>query len=169
MNATPIIFLVVAALTLVAAFLVVTVRNLIHAALWLVATLFGVAVIFVLLDAGFMATVQLVLYIGAIAILIVFAVMLTRRVMQDVGPQRNSNWWLGAIVAAIFFVAISSLLWRTGWPALPGGDVGDTVLALGRSLVNPDQYVIPFEVASVLLIIALIGSIAVALPGKQSE
>jgi NADH-quinone oxidoreductase subunit J len=52
---------------------------------------------------------------------------------------------------------------------LPGGDVGDTVLALGRSLVNPDQYVIPFEVASVLLIIALIGSIAVALPGKQSE
>jgi NADH:ubiquinone oxidoreductase subunit 6 (subunit J) len=66
-------------------------------------------------------------------------------------------------------VAISSLLWRTGWPALPGGDVGDTVLALGRSLVNPDQCVIPFEVASVLLIVALIGSIAVALPGKQSE
>ena len=169
MNATSIIFLVVAALTLASAFLVVTVRNLIHAALWLVAALFGVAVIFVLLDAGFMATVQVVLYIGAIAILIVFAVMLTRRVMQDVGPQRNANWWLGAIVAITFVVAISNLLWRTAWPALPLGDVGDTVLALGRSLVDPDQYVIPFEVASVMLIIALIGSIAVALPGKQSE
>ncbi len=169
MNATPIIFLLVAALTLAAAFLVVTVRNLIHAALWLVAALFGVAVIFVLLDAGFMATVQVVLYIGAIAILIVFAVMLTRRVMHDVGPQRNANWWLGAIVAIGFFVAVSSLVWRIAWSTSPGGEVGDTVLALGRSLVNPDQYVIPFEVASVLLIIALIGSIAVALPGKQSE
>ena len=93
MSATPISFLVVAALTLASAFLVVTVRNLIHAAVWLVAALFGVAVIFVLLDAGFMATVQVVLYIGAIAILIVFAVMLTRRVMQDVGPQSNANWW----------------------------------------------------------------------------
>ena len=169
MSATQIIFLVVGTLTLASAFLVVTVRNLIHAALWLVAALFGVAVIFVLLDAGFMATVQVVLYIGAIAILIVFAVMLTRRVMQDVGPQRNANWWLGAIVAIVFFGAISSLLWRTEWSVLPVGEVGDTVLALGLSLVDPNQYVIPFEVASVLLIIALIGSIAVALPGKQSE
>ena len=169
MNATPIIFLVVAGLTLACAFLVVTVRNLIHAALWLVATLFGIAVIFVLLDAGFMATVQVVLYIGAIAILIVFAVMLTRRVMQDVGSQSNANWWMGALVAIIFVVVISSLLWRTAWPALQGGDVGDTVLALGRSLVDPNKYVIPFEVASIMLIIALIGSIFLALPGKQSE
>ena len=169
MSATPIIFLVVAALTLASAFLVVTVRNLIHAALWLVAALFGVAVIFVLLDAGFMATVQVVLYIGAIAILVVFAVMLTRRVMQDVGTQRNANWWLGAIVSIVFFAAISNLIWGTGWSALRGGEVGDTVLALGLSLVDPNQYLIPFEVASVLLIIALIGSIAVALPGKQSE
>ena len=93
MSAAQIIFIVVALLTVATTFLVVTVRNLIHAALWLVATLFGIAVIFVLLDAGFMATVQIVLYIGAIAILIVFAVMLTRRVMQDVGPQSNENWW----------------------------------------------------------------------------
>ena len=168
-SAAQIIFLVVALLTVLTAFLVVTVRNLIHAALWLVATLFGIAVIFVLLDAGFMATVQVVLYIGAIAILIVFAVMLTRRVMQDVGSQSNEKWWLGTIVAAVFFAAVSTLLWSTGWPALPGEVVGDTVLALGRSLVDPNQYVIPFELASVLLIIALIGSIALALPGKRSE
>jgi len=168
-SAAQIIFIVVALLTVATTFLVVTVRNLIHAALWLVATLFGIAVIFVLLDAGFMATVQIVLYIGAIAILIVFAVMLTRRVMQDVGPQSNENWWLGTIVAAVFFAAISTLLWSIRWPALPGAVVGDTVLALGRSLVDPNQYVIPFEVASVMLIIALIGSVTLALPGKQSE
>ena len=147
----------------------VTVRNLIHAALWLVATLFGIAVGFVLLDAGFMATVKVVLFIGAIAILIVFAVMLTRRVMQDVGPQSNENWWVGAIVATVFFAAVSTLLWSTRWTELRVEVVGDTVLALGQSLVDPNQYVIPFEVASILLIIALIGSIALALPEKQSK
>ena len=59
--------------------------------------------------------------------------------------------------------------WITEWPTLPEGDVGDTVLILGKSLVDPSKYVVPFEIASVLLIVALIGSIAVALPSKESE
>ena len=116
-----------------------------------------------------MATVEIVLYIGAIAILIVFAVMLTRRVMEDVGPQRTNTWWFGAILAILFFASASTLIWLTQWPTLPEGDVGNTVLILGKSLVDPSKYVVPFEIASVLLIVALIGSIAVALPSKQSE
>jgi len=164
-----ILFILFALATLVAAYLVVTVRNLIHAALWLVASLLGIAAIFVMLDASFMATVEVVLYVGAIAILIVFAVMLTRRVMEDVGSQRTDNWWFAAILSGLFFASTSILIWFTKWPNLPEGDVGDTVLILGKSLVDPNKYVIPFEVASVLLIVALIGSIAVALPSKQSE
>jgi len=164
-----IFFILFASATLVAAYLVVTVRNLIHAALWLVASLLGIAAIFVMLDASFMATVEVVLYIGAIAILIVFAVMLTRRVMEDVGPQRTNTWWFGAILSVLFFASTSVLIWITEWPTLPEGDVGDTVLILGKSLVDPSKYVVPFEIASVLLIVALIGSIAVALPSKESE
>jgi NADH-quinone oxidoreductase subunit J len=92
MTVLQIIFILVAAMTLGAGLMVVTSRNLIHAALWLVMALFGVAVIFGLLQAGFFAVVQVVIYIGAIAILLIFAIMLTRRVMQDSGPRFNENW-----------------------------------------------------------------------------
>ena len=88
---------------LAAAFVVlgsaVMTRNLVHAALWLIVTLFGVAVLYAILDAGFLAVVQVVIYIGAIAILFIFAVMLTRKEMRDRGEQQNQGWWLGAIVA----------------------------------------------------------------------
>ena len=78
MDATQFIFIVTAALIVASAVMVVTTRNLVHAALWLIAALFGVAVIFILLEAGFLAVVQVVVYIGAIAIMFIFAVMLTR-------------------------------------------------------------------------------------------
>ena len=107
MSAEQIIFLVIAAITLIAGLSVVTSRNLIHSALWLILTLAGIAVFYVLLDAGFFAVIKVVVYIGAIAILFIFAAMLTRRVMQDSGPQSNSNWWLGALVAVLLFAGIA--------------------------------------------------------------
>src|SRR4030066_1144462 len=110
MTAEQIVFLIVAAVTLVAGLSVVTSRNLIHSALWLILTLSGIAVFYVLLDAGFFAVIQVVVYIGAIAILFIFAAMLTRRVMQDTGPQSNTNWWLGAVIAALLLVGIVFVL-----------------------------------------------------------
>jgi NADH-quinone oxidoreductase subunit J len=71
--------------TLGSGLMVVTTRNLVHAALWLVSTLFGVAVTYALLNANFIAVVQVVVYIGAIAILFIFAVMLTRKDLRDNG------------------------------------------------------------------------------------
>src|SRR3972149_8823050 len=96
---TQTIFSILALVTLLAAVMVVRTRYLVHAALWLVVTLFGVAIMYVLLDAGFFAVAQVLIYIGAIAILFIFAVMLTRRIMQDSGPQQNTNWWLALLVA----------------------------------------------------------------------
>lgn len=162
MNISQIIFLVVAAATLVSAMLVVTTRNLVHAALWLIVTLFSVAVIFVLLEAGFMAVVQVVLYIGAISILIIFAVMLTRRAMSDDVIQTNSQWPLSLVAATVAFIALAGLLNMTRWPGLPAVDLSASLTQLGLALVKPDQFVLPFEVATVLLLIALIGSITVA-------
>ena len=82
-----IFFLIVALITLVSAVMVVTVRRMMHAALWLILSLFGVALFFAMLDSAFFAVVQLIVYIGAIAILVIFAVMLTRRVMDDQGDS----------------------------------------------------------------------------------
>src|SRR5512140_2168474 len=98
MTGVQIIFLIVAAVILGSAILVVTTRNLIHSALWLIVTLFGVAVLYAVLNAGFLAVVQVVIYIGAIAILFIFAVMLTRTDLRDRTPQLSRAWWLNLIL-----------------------------------------------------------------------
>ena len=86
--------------------MVVSSPNLIHSAFWLIASFFGVAVIFVLLQAGFLAVVQVVIYIGAIAILMIFAIMLTRKIAKDSGPRFNENWGWAAGIALIVFAAM---------------------------------------------------------------
>ena len=169
MTGEKIIFLIVAMLTLISALRVVTTGNLVHAALWLVATLSGVAVIFALLQASFLAVVQVVVYIGAIAILFIFAVMLTRKEMRDRGPQLNKNWWFGALLAAVTFGGLFFLLqsWSgmgTSAAALPSDF--DAVSLLGNALTSPTGYVLPFEVASVLLVAALVGAVYVAFNRK---
>jgi len=149
MTAMQVVFLVTAVVTLGGAVMVVTARNLVHAALWLILTLFGVAVMFALLNAPFFTVVQVVIYIGAISILMIFAIMLTRRVMQDSGPQVNPGWWMSILLALLLFGGV------------------DPLLALGKALVSPDGYVLPFELASVLLLAALIGAIVVAWEKKS--
>ena len=165
MTGEQIIFILVALFTLGSGFMVVTTRNLVHAALWLVSTLFGVAVTFALLNASFLAVVQVVVYIGAIAILFIFAVMLTRKDLRDQGPQHNPGWWFGALLAVLVFAGLFFLL--QGWDGLsktaadiPAGF--DAISELGNALVSPDAYVLPFEVASVLLVAALVGAVYVA-------
>jgi NADH-quinone oxidoreductase subunit J len=169
MTGAQIIFLVVAFFTLGSGLMVVTTRNLVHAALWLIATLFGVAVLFALLNASFLAVVQVVVYIGAIAILFIFAVMLTRKELRDQGPQLNKNWWFGALLSVVTFVGLFFLL--QGWSGLSKTAAVfpsdfDAVTALGNALVSPDAYVLPFEVASVLLVAALVGAVYVAFNRK---
>jgi NADH-quinone oxidoreductase subunit J len=171
MTSSHIIFLITAAATLGAAIYVVTARNLVHAALALIATFFGVAILFVLLQAGFLAAVQVVLYIGAIAILIIFAIMLTRRVMEDTGPQTNRLWGISAGLAVIAFGAllaafrlVPALQQVNTAVAVPAPDAA--LAALGLSFVDPNQYLLPFELASVLLLVALIGSIVIAADRK---
>ena len=172
MTGEQITFLVVALFTLGSAFMVVTTRNLVHAALWLVSTLFGVAVAYALLHANFLAVVQVVVYIGAIAILFIFAVMLTRRDMRDQGPQHHGNWWFGALLALLAFVGLFFLLqsWSgmtTTAADLPAGF--DSVAELGNALVSPEAYVLPFEVASVLLVAALVGAVYVAFNPRSGD
>jgi NADH-quinone oxidoreductase subunit J len=167
-----IIFLLTAAVILVSAFMVVTTKNLVHAALWLIVALFGAAVLFATLNASFIAVVQVVVYIGAIAILFIFAVMLTRRTMSETGPGLNRGWWLSALIAVVTFGGLVWLL--QGWDgfAKPAPDLAsgfDSLPMLARALVSPDAFVLPFEVASVLLLAALVGAVYIAFQKKGEE
>jgi NADH-quinone oxidoreductase subunit J len=169
MTALQVLFILSAAVILGSALMVVTVRNLIHAALWLIVTLFGVAVLYAMLNASFLALVQVVVYIGAIAILFIFAVMLTRKEMRDRGPQLNRTWWLAGIIGLLTFGGLAWLLsnWSGFWKTagvIPTG--ADTMRDLGVALVSPNAYVLPFEVASVLLLAALIGAVYLAFNRK---
>lgn len=170
MSGLQIIFILVAAVTLISAVMVVLVRKMMHAALWLVLTLFGVAAMFATLQASFFAIIQVLVYIGAIAILIIFSIMLTQRVLEEAGEQIVRRWWLPALVALVLFGLIASALslWRgfsTPLTELPAG--AENVMELGKALVDPAGYTIPFEVASVLLLAALVGAIYVAVDRKE--
>ncbi len=180
-----IIFILISMFTLIMAWVVVSNHNLFHAALALMAAFLGVAGLYVLLDAGFLAAAQLLVYIGAISILIIFAIMLTRRMMQTGESPFNSQPALGGFTAVSVFAIIAFVFWRASqlplgavpghWMTLrPEGDAVnlqllDSVNALGSSFVNPDDFVLPFEVASVLLLAALIGSIWIAWPKTEDE
>lgn len=164
-----IVFLITAAVTLSAAVMVVSSRKIMHSALWLVLTLVGVAVAFALLEARFFVVVQVIVYIGAIAILVIFAVMLTRRVMQDEGRQLNKSWWVAALVALVFFVTLIFVM--SGWDGfmtqtrtVQAG--GENLVQFGQALVDPNAYMIPFEVASILLLAALIGRYSLPWKGR---
>jgi NADH-quinone oxidoreductase subunit J len=167
------IFLLLGLITFLSAVMVVVSPQLIHAGLWLVLTLAGVAGLFVLLEAPFLAVVQVVIYIGAIAILIIFAIMLTRRMLREDGRQLN-NLWAGAVtVSLILFTVLTFLVLQE--PSLAAGseplqaETAVLLQDLGRSMVDVDRFIIPFEVASILLLAALIGAIYVARPMMASE
>jgi NADH-quinone oxidoreductase subunit J len=165
MDPLQIIFILIAAVVLVAAVLVVTSRNLVHSALWLILSLFGVGGLYVLLNAGFFAVAQVLIYIGAISILFIFAVMLTRKMMKDTGPFVNSNWWLASLIAVLFFTGLFWMFrdWDMFSLRMPSlSDEAGTIAQLGQALVSPNAYLLPFELASVLLVAAMIGAIYIA-------
>jgi len=158
-------FFVFTILTLGGAIGVVTNRNLFRGTIWLMLSLFGVAGYFVLLSAPFLAAVQVLVYIGAIAILFTFAVMLTRSLTQL--NIRFNRLWSNAIAAALLFVALLvGVIWPV-WGSNPDmqqpiSDAVATTTDLGLALVDGNQFVLPFEVASLLLTAAMIGAIVIA-------
>ncbi len=154
-------FFVMAAITLIGGILVATVRNVMHAALALIVCFFGVAGIYVLLEAGFVAVVQVLVYVGAIAVLILFAIMLTRGLMTRTTGPENGQWIAAGGIAVLLFAALFFVAIGTNWPdKAPIQITGDLVPKIGAELVG--TYVLPFEIASLLLLAALIGAIVIA-------
>lgn len=176
-----IIFFILTAIILTSAIAVVTLRNLFHAALALMASFLGVAGIYVLLEAGFLGMAQLLVYIGAISILIIFAVMMTRRMMQTQETPYNAQViaaLIGTLIAMVILFAVISRLYPltpsvdtllSSAPQVDPAMMESSVARLGRAFVSADAYVLPFEIASVLLLAALVGSIFIAWPRSGEE
>ena len=162
MTILQVMFILAGLMTVAGGLYTVLVRNLFHAALGLIVALAGVAVLYGLMEANFLAAAQVLIYIGAIAILIIFAIMLTEGVMSRV-PRANDQWGYSVFVALGLLIVLLVTLFRFNWPqAEPAAVPADSVQRLGVALVDPNLYVLPFEVASVMLVAALIGSAYIA-------
>jgi NADH-quinone oxidoreductase subunit J len=172
MEPIQVVFLLGAAIILVSAVMVVSRRNLIHAALAFIVSLFGVAMIFVLLQAYYWAVIQVVVYIGAIAIMMIMAIMVTRDVTGETVEAFNKN-----LILAVFLglLAAGALIWSlSGWQAFtaaaPSADTGEVVVqALGEQMFSAQGYLLPTLLASVLLLAALVAAIKIAFPSQQEE
>ena len=150
-------FNLVAILVVVTAFWVVTARNLVHSAVALMGTLFGVAGLYIFLYADFLAAVQVVIYVGGILVLIIFGVMLTQKIATAVVVQSSMpNRFLAAVVVSFLFIGLSALMFRTPWHRGELAETTGTVATIGTSLLT--RYLLHFEVASILLLVALLGA-----------
>jgi NADH-quinone oxidoreductase subunit J len=157
------VFAVIAIVMVYGAFRVVTTRNVVHAALYLVITLGGSAALFLLLGAEFVAWTLVLVYIGAIVVLFLFGIMITRAPLgyeTRLSHPRRVRVGAALVSGALFLLVGGSLLDAYGSDPVPvAADAGRTA-AIGQSLF--DRFVIPFEVVSFVLLAALIGGIVIA-------
>jgi NADH:ubiquinone oxidoreductase subunit 6 (subunit J) len=157
-----VLFIIFGAITLGGALMVVTRRNVFNAALFMILSFLGVAGLYVLLEAPFLAGVQLFIYVGGISILIIFAIMLTRGMMNPDLVGRNNQWIAAAVVMVLLCATLIWTMSSHDWAAAPGPVPEDSILTLGQALVDQEGLALPFEVASVLLLVALIGAVTIA-------
>lgn len=160
MNIYDLIFYLFAAITVVSGFLVVTVKNVVHSAFYLLFTFFGVAGLYVLLGADFIAIVQIMVYVGGILILLIFGVMLTNKI-TDVEIKSGSFQVIPATISVGFLMGgLIYLMMNTSWTTSPSEIPLTTTKALGQILIM--DYVLIFELLGILLLIALIGAATLA-------
>lgn len=155
-----IIFYLFAAITLLSAFFVVTTKNIVYAAFSLLFTFFGVAGIYVLLGADFIAVVQLVVYVGGILILLIFGVMLTNRI-TSVQMKTGTLQIVPAVIGvALFIGAMLAALIKTSWKNFNAELPVATTHSIGLLLIQ--QYAVVFELLGIILLIALVGAASMA-------
>jgi NADH-quinone oxidoreductase subunit J len=162
-------FVILALLAVVGAIAAMTLRNLVHCALALAGTFAGLAMLYLQLDAQFAGFAQLLVYVGAVAILIVFAILLTRGSEPAREALFSSSWVVGAGVALGVFTLLGVVLLSSG--GVIGGHASPppeaTVRQIGDQLMT--KYILPLEVLGLLLTAALIGAVIIAMQPKEQR
>ena len=160
-----VIFIAIASLIIASAALVVVSREIVRAALWLIATFFAVGALYLLLEAEFIGVAQVLIYVGAVSILILFAIMLTRQHEWQEPAWRAGPWWIalaGAIgLAAVLITTLGTFPWQLHANDLPVSRAPQ----LGTALMR--EYLLPFQLAAVVLLVALIGAVVIALEERR--
>ncbi|MCP4684595.1 MAG: NADH-quinone oxidoreductase subunit J [bacterium] len=154
-------FWILSAIVLISGLLVVSLKNIFHCALFLMLCLTGVAGIFILLHAEFLAAAQVLVYVGAVSVLMIFAVMLTSNLARKKIVQTNQNALVAFVSCVAFVVGALWLIkgtevWKFATEALPANNT----MTIGKLLMT--EFMLPFEVVSVLLVAAMIGAIVLA-------
>lgn len=156
-------FYVIAALLVVGALAVVLLPRIVHAALALVFSFFMISGVYVLLNADFIAAAQVIIYVGAITVLFLFAIMLTNRSYAADSNPENAQWGAAAVIALLTFALTAFVFLSSRFPtrvSVPSPAVADVTGSLGQLLMGP--YLLPFEIAGLLLLAAMIGAIVIA-------
>lgn len=156
MTAEAAVFYLFAAVTVASAAVVVLARSLIYSAFALLFTFFGVAGLYVLLGADFLAATQLLIYVGGILVLLLFGVMLTHKIYELDLRSEVTQFLPGAIIWAGIFLSLVLTAFRTQWKLGPGRPPAPTTRQIGEQFMG--AYLLPFEAASVLLLVALMGA-----------
>jgi NADH-quinone oxidoreductase subunit J len=160
-------FVLTATLTVAGALAAALLKNLVHCALSLTVTFAGLALLYLQLDAQFAGFAQILVYIGAVAILVVFAILLTRGSGMPEYRNFSGNWFLGLVLASATFAVIA---WAILKSFSPSGDLTEapaiTVQSIGVALMS--TYVLPLEIVAILLTVALIGAVIVAMPESRA-
>jgi len=153
-------FVALAGIAVISALGVVTLKRITHSALCLATSFLAVAGIYVLLQAEFIFAVQILIYVGAVMVLLLFAIMLTRESNMPRSNLSNRQMMIAAPTALLIFGMVAWALVRTTWSAGEAAPAMDTTRILGEVVFN--QYVLPFEVASLVLLVAMVGAIVIA-------
>jgi NADH-quinone oxidoreductase subunit J len=163
-------FIILAAITIASAVAAMSLRNLIHCALALAVTFAGLAALYLRLDAQFVGFAQILVYVGAVAILIVFAILLTRGSEPPQHAIVSSGWLVGISVAVAVFALLSGMILSSNAfpitrevppvPAAPVKQIGDQLMT---------RYVLPLEVIGLLLTAALIGAVIIAMRERETK
>ena len=156
----PVLFVILAVWVLVCALGVVAFRNIVHSAMAMVLCFLGVAGVFVLLDAGLLAIIQILVYVGAISVVVLFAIMLTEQHHARLGFFFNRQAVFAAPLAVATAVVITVILVTS--KMLPNGSRSHNVSLAGIASGLFNQYVLPFELVSLVLLAAMIGAIVLA-------
>lgn len=152
-------FWILAVISVASALAVVFLRHIFRAALFLVLCFFTIAGIYVVLSADFLAAAQVLIYVGAIAVLIIFAIMLTRETQQ--GSPSGRFRLIALLVGAVFLVAMILVVTGTDWQVITEAPTEPTTSSLAQALFSREEgFVLPFEIAAALLLAAVIGAIA---------
>jgi len=168
MNLFDFVFYFFALIVIISASIVVFSRNIIYAAFSLLFTFFGVAGIYVLLNADFLAVVQLLIYVGGILILLVFGVMLTNKVVNVDIKTGTMQVLPAAILVAAIAGTLCGIFYATGWLVVEEiPENTSTIEKLGEMFLT--NYLLPFELASVILVVALIGAAMIARREKSEK